>query len=154
MTHSLLVFVGQLDDFCFDDRPRTWPQCGAATRESQYRLQCSQSAVDWGLCTLHANMTGKAVKHALLHAQLRQARRPRFRLSDEDCLVRHTHRLESPWRQRDPDQATDPYPVGVEVIPPRPEDHDGATDIYMDGMYRKHFRTKTVQHRRWQKELE
>jgi hypothetical protein len=45
-------------------------------------------------------------------------------------------------------------PAGVEIIPPWPEDHDGATDIYMDGMYRRHFRTKTVQHRRWQKELE
>ena len=47
-----------------------------------------------------------------------------------------------------------PLPAGVEIIPPWPEDHDGATDIYMDGMYRRHFRTKTVQHRRWQKELE
>jgi hypothetical protein len=47
-----------------------------------------------------------------------------------------------------------PPPAGVEIIPPWPEDHDGATDIYMDGMYRRHFRTKTVQHRRWQKELE
>jgi hypothetical protein len=44
------------------------------------------------------------------------------------------------------------YPVGIEVHPPRPEDHDTATDIYMHGMDRKHFRTHTPDHRRWKTE--
>lgn len=44
--------------------------------------------------------------------------------------------------------------AGIEVVPPRAEDHNGAADIYYAGMERRHFRMSTVQHRRWKREPE